>query len=199
MWSSFYDDFWSEDSARTEQTALLFDLLGWQFTRDGDKALPFGPNFGALGIQVDLSCFEKGFAEFSNTEKRRSELCQLVDSILSTRILSSADALKLRGRLQFADGQLFGRIGKLCLNEVTSHAFVSGTNEIGDRLYSLLSLFKNQLVSGPPRQICGVSAGCLLHLHRCLFRATSFELSLRYRWCHLRSSRTSVAGFFPWP
>ena len=120
MWSNFYDDFvtfcWSDDCDRTENAvALLFDLLGWQFARDGEKALPFGKNFGeTLGIQIDLSSFHRGFVEFSNTEKRQLELCQLIDSILASRTLSSADALKLRGRLQFADGQLFGRIGKLC-------------------------------------------------------------------------------------
>ena len=165
MWTNFYDVFvtfsWEVDRERTESAVeLLFELLGWQFAREGDKALPFGNVFGALGIQVDLSCFDRGFIEFSNTEKRRLELCQLIDSILASRRLSSVDALKVRGRLQFADGQLFGRVGKLCLNEVTSHAFASVSSEISDRLHSLLSMFKCQLSSGPPRQICGVSSGC---------------------------------------
>ena len=165
MWTNFYDDFvtfsWDDDRKRTECTVeLLFELLGWQFAREGDKALEFGNVFGALGIQVDLSCFDRGFIEFSNTEKRRLELCQLIDSILASRRLSSVDALKVRGRLQFADGQLFGRIGKLCLNEVTSHAFAGASSEISDRLHSLLSMFKFQLSNGPPRQICGVSSGC---------------------------------------
>lgn len=79
---------------------------------------------------------------------------------MTSRKLSSAEALKLRCRLQFADGQLFGRIGKLCLNEVTSHAFSGGSDLICDRLYSLLALFKSQLLAGLPRQICGVSADC---------------------------------------
>ena len=164
MWSSFYDDFvtfsWEEDCVRTEKTVeLLFDLLGWQFAREGDKALPFGPNFGALGVQIDLTNFDRGFIEFSNTEKRKTELQALVQNIVKTGSLSSADALKLRGRLQFADGQLFGRIGKLCLNEVTAHAFAN-SSEVSPRLRSLLELFSSQLLDGPPRQICGIAADC---------------------------------------
>ena len=169
MWSNFYDDFvtfsWTEDCERTERVvALLFDLLGWDFARDGDKALPFGPNFGALGIQIDLSCFDRGFAEFSNTEKRRAELGLLVDSVLSARTLSQADALKLRGRLQFADGQLFGRVGKLCLNEITSHAFSGSSAAISDRLAMLLGLFRSQLLTGPQAGMRCLGQ-LLLHFH----------------------------------
>ena len=165
MWTNFYDDFvtfsWEDDAERTSATVeLLFDLLGWQFAREGEKALPFGQNFGALGIHIDVSCFEKGFVEFSNTEKRRCELKGLILSILSAGVLSSQEALKLRGRLQFADGQLFGRIGKLCLREITCHAFSTEGEQISARLRQLLQLFNSQLLDGPPRKICGVSASC---------------------------------------
>ena len=165
MWTSFYDDFITlsleEDAERTEATVeLLFDLLGWQFAQDGDKALPFGSSFGALGIHINLSCFEKGFIQFSNTEKRKADLKELVSSIVESGCLSQAEALKLRGRLQFADGQLFGRLGKLCLKEVTDHAFSASGSKISSRLRQLLLLFSSQLLDGPPRKICGVSASC---------------------------------------
>lgn len=44
MWSNFYDDFvtfsWEEDSLRTARSIeLLFDLLVWQFAREGIKLL----------------------------------------------------------------------------------------------------------------------------------------------------------------
>jgi hypothetical protein len=139
---------------------LLFDLLGWDFAREGDKALAFDRCFGALGIHIDLSNFDRGFIEFSNTEKRKHELQVLISSILETGVLSLPDSLKLRGRLQFAEGQLFGRIGKLCLNEITNHAFSSSSSKIGSRLRQLLMLFKTQSLEGPPRRVCGVTAGC---------------------------------------
>ena len=165
MWSNFYDDFvtfsWEEDSLRTARSIeLLFDLLVWQFAREGDKTFGFGPNFGVVGINIDLSCFDRGFTEFSNTDKRKLELNEVVRAVLTSGRLSSADALKLRGRLEFADGKLFGRICKLCLKEVTDHAFSSSSSQLEPRLQGLLHLFLDQLNHGPPRNVCGVSAGC---------------------------------------
>ena len=165
MWTNFYDDFitfsWDDDADRTcSAVELLFDLLGWDFARDGDKALAFDRCFGALGIHIDLSNFDRGFVEFSNTEKRKHELKEIIETILEEGVLSLPNSLKLRGRLQFAEGQLFGRIGKLCLNEITNHAFSSSSSKIGSRLRQLLMLFKTQLLEGPPRRICGVTAGC---------------------------------------
>eukprot|EP00435_Cladocopium_sp_Y103_P018570 s3790_g4.t1 len=165
MWTNFYDDFvtfsWCNDASRTAASIeLFFDLLGWQFARDGDKAQAFGPNFGALGIQIDISNFELGYVEFSNTEKRKAELQDLVSHILDSGELSHADALKLRGRLQFADGQLFGRIGKLCLKEITSHAFQADSSKIGSRLKTLLKMFSHYIQDGSPRRISGVTSEC---------------------------------------
>eukprot|EP00435_Cladocopium_sp_Y103_P061042 s605_g22.t1 len=165
MWTNFYDDFvtfsWSDDAPRTSTSIeLFFDLLGWQFAREGDKAQAFGPNFGALGIQIDISSFELGYVEFSNTEKRKPELYDLVSHVLDSGELRHSDALKLRGRLQFADGQLFGRIGKLCLKEITSHAFQADSSKIGSRLRNLLKMFAHYLQEGAPRRICGVTSEC---------------------------------------
>ena len=164
MWTNFYDDFvsfsWEADADRTSSSVeLLFDLLGLDFAREGDKALASDCCFGALGIHIDLSNFDRGFIEFSNTEKRKQALQVIISSILETGVLSLPDSLKLRGRLQFAEGQLFGRIGKLCLNEITNHAFSSGSSKVGSRLRQLLMLFKTQSLEGPPRRICGVTAG----------------------------------------
>ena len=165
MWTNFYDDFvtfsWEADSERTSASIeLLFDLLGWDFACDGEKALAFDHFFGALGIHVGLTNFDRGFVEFSNTEKRKQELKDLISSILEAGVLSLPDALKLRGRLQFAEGQLFGRIGKLCLKEITSHAFSSGGGKLCSRLRQLLALFMSHSLDGPPRRICGMSASC---------------------------------------
>ena len=120
VWSCFFDDyvtFTREDLAdNTESTiCLLFELLGWDFARVGEKADPFGKSFSALGIQISLDHFREGRVDFSNTQRRISEVCDLIDGYIASGKLCSKEAVRLRGRLQFADGQLFGRLGKLCL------------------------------------------------------------------------------------
>ena len=129
VWSNFYDDFitFSTDelTSNTDQTVdLFFKSLGWKYATDGDKSSEFSAKFSALGIEVDLTNFSQGFVEFKNTSKRVLELCGYIDKALTDGELKLLDSQKLRGRMQFADGQLFGRLGRLCLRAVTEHAYI---------------------------------------------------------------------------
>eukprot|EP00434_Breviolum_minutum_P045067 symbB.v1.2.040330.t1/scaffold7117.1/size26037/2 len=120
MWSNFYDDYVTfaleENAINTEATVgLLFDLLGWNFAVEGDKASGFDLKFSALGIVVNLEHFLDGYVEFCNTEKRAKELSETIQCFVKSGTMSLLESQRLRGRMQFADGQLFGRIGQLCL------------------------------------------------------------------------------------
>jgi hypothetical protein len=107
----------------------FFRLLGWAVS-DGDKDQPFSMTFKALGVEVDLSCWKNGRTRFANIQKKIDELVGTVDKILQTGKLTPPEALSLRGRMQFAHLQLWGRSSKLCLNAVTSHAY-SGKKRSG--------------------------------------------------------------------
>jgi hypothetical protein len=97
-------------------------LLGWAVS-DGDKDQPFFMTFKALGVEVDLSCWKNGRTRFANIQKKIDELVGTIDKILRTGKLTPPEALSLRGRMQFAHLQLWGRSSKLCFNAVTSHAY----------------------------------------------------------------------------
>ena len=63
-WAIFFDEFVTFKGAhRAENTeasvTLFFDLLGWQFAREGDKSKPFDFSFSALGIQVSSVNFTR--------------------------------------------------------------------------------------------------------------------------------------------
>ena len=157
-WTNFYDDFVTFSGAQlagnTESSvALFFDLLGWQFAREGDKSKPFGYEFSALGIHVSLKNFTRGWVEFGNTDNRISEVCGIIDGVVTSGELLYKDAIRLRGRLQFADGQLFGRLGKLCLKSITEHSLASSCKKISHRCRTLLSMFRKMMESGKPRII----------------------------------------------
>ena len=91
--------------------------------------------------------------EFSNTESRVMEVCGTIRRVLEPGELRYKDAIRLRGRLQFADGQLFGRLGKLCMKAITEHACSQKSCKISYRCRSLLALFCNALEMGKPRII----------------------------------------------
>jgi hypothetical protein len=153
----FFDDFITlarepECDSVSLVVTQFFKLLGWGVS-DGEKDLPFSAVFKALGVEIDLTLWKEGRAKFANTEKRINELLSTIDKILEAGKLSEAEALSLRGRMQFAHSQLWGRSSKLCLNAVTAHAYASKNPEVDDGLAHFLRLFKSSLVASRPREV----------------------------------------------
>ena len=164
VWTNFYDDFVTfarhDNRDNTHKTIdLFFRSLGWSYAVEGDKANPFAETFNALGIVIDLSCFKEGCVSFSNTAKRTCELVSNIEQILKAGCLSLKDSQRLRGRMQFADSQLFGRCGKLCLSAITEHTYKSSRKELDKACVDALKRFKSALSLGKPRVIQKATAG----------------------------------------
>ena len=128
-WCHFFDDFvvfcQAAQTNNTGQTVeMLFTLLGWKFAMDGDKAVSSGSSFAALRVEVNLQHAKFGFVEFSNTPTRKNELVSTIAAILEIGTMSIVEARMLRGRMQFKDGQIFGRLSRLCMRAIADHAFL---------------------------------------------------------------------------
>ena len=89
----------------------------------------------------------------ANTEKRVAELLEFISCILEEGALSKPIALKWRGRLQFADGQLLGRVGKLCLKAITEHAYSNKSPKLSDQCRAALGRFADMLKHSLPRVV----------------------------------------------
>ena len=63
-----------------------------------------------------------GKALVCNTESRRTELCDDIEKVVVEGCLTNKQAQRLRGRMQFAESQLFGRTGKRCLRILSDFA-----------------------------------------------------------------------------
>ena len=61
------------------------------------------------------------------------------------------ESQKLRGRMQFADGQLFGRLGRLCMRAVTQHAFPFRGKQLEEPTKDALRRFAIFLQFSEPR------------------------------------------------
>ena len=158
IWSCFFDDYvvFSKDEhvINTEQTvSLLFRLLGWKFAEEGDKADGFCREFGALGIRIILNEADKGLIQFTNTEKRSMELINTINALLCKGSMTTLEAQRLRGRMQFMDGQLFGRLGKLCMREVTNHSCDQKSSKLSKRTVDALKRFTIFLEHAEPRRL----------------------------------------------
>ena len=141
-------------STNTGQSVeMLFKLLGWKFAEDGDKAGSFSPSFTALGVEINLGNAHNGSVEFANTEKRKTELVETITNILQKGALTVVESQRLRGRMQFMDGQLFGRLGRLCMRAITDHAFIKKQVKLDCSTRVALERFLIFLEHAKPRQL----------------------------------------------
>ena len=130
--TSYFDDFVvlsrPVTSSNTEKSfACLLDLLGWKFDQSGEKADTMSSTLKALGVQFDLSHSQDGYILVCNTQKRKLELADRIEEILQEGAMSAQVAASLKGRLGFAEGQLFGRSTRKLVNELGQHAIKSPT------------------------------------------------------------------------
>lgn len=156
--TNYFDDFVTIASSTEAESVdytvrAVFRLLGWRFAEDGQKAIPFGKILTALGVTMDVSGFQQGVVRVDNTDTRRQELAAAIDSILQARQMRRLDARRLGGRMQFAAGQLLGRISRRCLSIITQHAYSAETSQLSDAAIFALSRFKEMLTTGGPRVI----------------------------------------------
>ena len=155
----YYDDFvvasTPELSANSEASmALLLDLLGWRYDREGPKADAFSSQVLTLGVQFDLTGTVNGFFEVCNTSKRKEDVLNLIDATLSAGIMDKKAAQSLRGRLAFAYSQIFGLSGKLALQKISEHAFQRPfIANISKELSDALRFLRSRIERGVPRKV----------------------------------------------
>lgn len=71
-----------------------------------------------LGVEVDCGTWQSGHVVIRNKESRSKEIQQLVANMREGGQLTSKEFLSVVGRLQFAEAQVMGRMGKLALHRI---------------------------------------------------------------------------------
>ena len=158
LMTNYFDDFvsLSKDSERSAVTSCIqmyFKLLGWAFAETGEKAPEFSQLFQALGVSICVQSLHVGLVTVGNTDNRRRELIEFITKVIEKKQLVRHEALRLRGRLQFASGQVFGRIAKCALAAVSWHAYNSNGSSLSEETAFSLSLHRRFLELGKPREL----------------------------------------------
>ena len=156
--TNYFDDFVSIAASKEASSVqscmhMFFKLVGWQFAEVGEKAPEFAELFSALGVSINVSQFHRGLVMVGNTESRRKELVELLEALIETQVLHKAEALRLRGRLQFAAGNVFGRIARASLAVITQHAYHSHSPRLDQKAVLALTLHRSLLLDGRPREL----------------------------------------------
>ena len=115
LWTSFFDDYTcvcvdGEETNVSFYVESLFRMLGVWFAETGSKATSFGPSFKSLGVVFDVGAIHDGTFALQHTESRKSELVQILDSLISAQRSTPKELERLHGRLIWFSAFVFGRM-----------------------------------------------------------------------------------------
>ena len=152
LWTCYFDDYLhlAKDTESRHLEVVIstfFHLIGWRVSED--KLLPYDTCCKVLGIRLDLKDFKLGIAALANSEKRQTELRQSLEEVIVRGFLQKAEGEKLRGRMQFASGQLFGRRAKTALRTLGGRP----GGRLSDRALDACKYLLQMLVAGRPREV----------------------------------------------
>ena len=155
--TNYFDDypvleFSGSASVTVPAVRSVMSMLGFRCSLD--KEVEFSEKTEMLGVCFDTSEAEKGNVLVSNKPSRVEGLSKNIDEVLKLGSIKSSDVARLFGRLQFAEHQLSGRIGKLALAELRQLEDSRGLVwNIDDESRQELELLRFRLCSHPPRRL----------------------------------------------
>ncbi|CAL1136347.1 unnamed protein product [Cladocopium goreaui] len=168
--SAFFDDFPTLSgkilSDNTERcVGLLFDLLGIQYAQSGKKCQQFSEEMRALGLVFDLSQFGKGKVFIKHTPERKQELTERLEEILTKGSLTPKEAESLKGRVQWYESYLFGRIANLAVHRIGKRALskmAPRDTKLDAELKAALTFLKERVSNGLPLELTAETENALL-------------------------------------
>ncbi|CAE6967752.1 unnamed protein product [Symbiodinium sp. CCMP2592] len=123
------------------------DLLGFSWAEDKD--LPFSHEAELQGVRVDLGTF--GVVKIGNKPDRAASIAAAMDSVLSEGRLDPKTLPFLFGRIQFAEGQLHGRLGRLALADLRACTMSSQAQALDATAVQALRHLRTRVLGGTPR------------------------------------------------
>ncbi|CAE7198920.1 ANKRD50 [Symbiodinium sp. CCMP2592] len=173
--TNYFDDFvllalGGDRSSCSHAFDEVMRLPGWKLS--ADKTTEWDTSFEALGVLFELDQTGSGVLKVRNTEKRRKELTAAIKGFLDKGTMTQKEALQLRGRVQFAQAQFFGRLGRRCLTEVTKHAY-TGRSKLSSMAKERLEEFGKFLDMAQPRLVGQVSCRTFMILTDAAFETES--------------------------
>ena len=154
-WTSYFDDYLNfSKTSLCKHTdiciSVFFRLLGWDLSEE--KLVPYSQCCKILGVELVLSHAPMGSFWIQNTQARQTELTETIAAILERGNLTRVEGEKLRGRLQFASNQLFGRRFRNCLTALNTHV-KQGSRHVSNDLRAALTLMSKLLGLNRPRLV----------------------------------------------
>lgn len=156
-WTSYFDDFSvltprTSSSSSSASVKLLFSALGWESAVDKEKG--GSQALESLGVHFALDSLLMGFFEVRNKPGRVEAIVETIDEALDRGRLSPSEAASLRGRLLYAESQLFGRFLQLAGRRIGERAISKlHTCHLDGGLRATLEWVREELPKMPARKV----------------------------------------------
>ena len=153
-WTVYFDDFFLVESGDLVRhtdfvVSSFFETLGWEVTSEKDSG--FLSVARILGVCIDLSECRLGMVSIFNTEQRKSELGSMIDGLLEKGSTRKGELPTLRGRLLFAENQIFGRICNKQMRTLSRYAESDHVGPLDSELVQCLKILRHRVVTAVPR------------------------------------------------
>ena len=156
-WTNYFDDYPIVTPAGISLSTMpaakcMLKLVGLGFAEN--KLEPFAARAEVLGVVVDCSHVANGKLIYSMKESRRQEALRAVEDILEAGAIIPALMPSVLGRLQFADGQLAGRTGRLAMADIRTmglHSKNSINLDVGAK--QALEMLRKRFLNNKPKTL----------------------------------------------
>ena len=151
----YFDDFTQVEAAvlgDSSQIALegLLGLLGWKVADSESKRKPAKELFLALGVQIDFKDTRSNCIILRPKEGRIKSIIELAEEVLKKGNMNFKEALSIKGKLQFAEGQLFYRVAATVCRLLSRWAATGGNRPLTEEMkVALRSIEPAMSVAGP--------------------------------------------------
>ena len=142
----------SADSA-WQAMAQLLTLLGWEVSMSQKKRMPFQKEFVSLGVQTDLKESANNIVVVKHKPGRIEGIRLLIDAVLKQGTLGFKEALSIKGKESFAEGQLFSRVAAPVCRLLSLWARAGDNLPLNEEMQQALSTTCTALYNSKPKRI----------------------------------------------
>ena len=164
---NYYDDFpLLELSALARNADVtvhhILKLLG--FGCSEDKESDFARAADCLGVRLDFSDDSGAEVRVANRPEKAGEVAEAIRAVLKSRVLRPREAPSLFGRIQFTEGQLMGRQGRLALADLRTLVRQADDVQLTPSMDAALCQLLARLERGLPRSFAVCPQPGIVHV-----------------------------------
>jgi hypothetical protein len=131
----------------------MLDLLGWEVSMSEKKRFSFEQRFVSLGVQISYGRLADRTITVSNKPGRMESLETAIGNVKAVGKLGFRDALSIKGKIAYAEGQLFGRVAAPLCRFLSSWSSKGVERKVSPELSFLLSSSLEALKQAKPRLV----------------------------------------------